>query len=329
MNITVYGSGRWASFLAWYAATTGHNTLLCGRDGSASFDALRETRRNSFLTLPETVRLTGDPSEAWHHADILLVAISAQQLRSFCRSLSEVIPADSRFTGKTLVLCMKGLEDPSGLRLTEVIGQELGTAARTAVWVGPGHPQDFVAGIPNCMLIDSRDDKLTRELADSLASPLIRFYYGEDLIGAEVGAAAKNVIGIAAGMLDGLSMGALKGVLMARGAREISRLVGALGGSELTVYGICHLGDYQATLFSPYSHNRAYGECMVRGEEYPHLAEGAATAHSLLHLSEQTGVELPICHAVARVIQREKPPRDILSDLFLRSTKAEFYSTLA
>lgn len=325
MNITVFGSGRWASFLAWYAATTGHRTVLCGREGSASFESLRDTRRNDFLSLPETVGFTVDPAEAWRHADVLLTAVSAQQLRSFCLSLAETVPEAANGGDKTLVLCMKGLEEPTGLRLTEVVRQTLGEAVQTAVWVGPGHPQDFVAGIPNCMLIDSSDHELTRRLADSLSSPLIRFYYGEDLIGAEVGAAAKNVIGIAAGMLDGLELGALKGVLMARGAREISRLVKAMGGSQLTVYGICHLGDYQATLFSPYGHNRAYGECMVRGEEYPYLAEGAATARSLLRLSEKTGVELPICSAVARVIQREKPPRDILTELFLRSTKSEFY----
>ncbi|MCL2030648.1 MAG: glycerol-3-phosphate dehydrogenase [Oscillospiraceae bacterium] len=327
MNLTIFGSGRWASFLAWYAAASGHGVLICGREGSASFESLRAARRNEWLALPETVRYTTDPAEAWAHADTLLVSISAQQLRAFCEALRKTLPAlqTGAAAGKTLVLCMKGLEDPTGLRLTQVVGETLGDTVQTAVWVGPGHPQDFMAGVPNCMLIDSGDAELTRALADSLAGPLIRFYYGEDLIGAEVGAAAKNVVGIAAGMLDGLGMDALKGVLMARGAREISRLVGALGGSQLTVYGVCHLGDYQATLFSPYSHNRAYGECIVRGEDYPYLAEGAATARSLLRLSERTGVELPICQAVARTIAREKPPREILTDLFIRSTKAEFY----
>ncbi|MDR1736852.1 MAG: glycerol-3-phosphate dehydrogenase [Oscillospiraceae bacterium] len=331
MNITVYGSGRWASFLAWYASSAGHSALLCGRGGSASYESLKETRRNAFLKLPDSVSFTSDPLEAWEFSDIALVAIGAQQLRSFCETLKDAVPALSRAAeagegaGKTFVLCMKGLEENTGLRLTQVLNETLCGAVDAAVWVGPGHPQDFVGGVPNCMLIDSVSSALTRRLADALASPLIRFYYGEDLIGAEVGAAAKNVVGIAAGMLDGLDVGALKGVLMARGAREVSRLVGALGGSELTVYGICHLGDYQATLFSPYGHNRAFGECIVKELPYPYLAEGAATAFSLLRLSEQTGVELPICQAVARVIRREMPPRDILSGLFSRSTKAEFY----
>jgi glycerol-3-phosphate dehydrogenase (NAD(P)+) len=327
LHITVFGSGRWASFLAWYTATAGHEVLVCGREGSASFERLRSERRNKFLVMPETVRYTSDTAEAWAHSDTLLISISAQQLRAFCANLAQTVPLPQSGapSGKTLVLCMKGLEDPTGLRLTQVVSETLGGAVQSAVWVGPGHPQDFVAGVPNCMLIDSQDAGLTHSLADSLTGPLIRFYYGEDLIGAEVGAAAKNVVGIAAGMLDGLGLDALKGVLMARGAREISRLVGALGGSQLTVYGVCHLGDYQATLFSPYSHNRAYGESIVRGQEYPYLAEGAATARSLLRLSEQTGVELPICQAVAQTIAREKPPREALTDLFIRSTKAEFY----
>ena len=320
MRFTVFGSGRWASFLAWYTATTGHDTLLCGREGSQSFESLRETRRNSFVDLPEAVGFTHDTEAALRFADIYLIAIGAQQVRSFLIGLKPLIPA-----GKTIVLCMKGLEDPSGLRLSQVVRQVLGDTVKTAAWVGPGHPQDFVKGIPNCMLIDSEDETLTDELCNVLSHRLIRFYYGRDLIGAEVGAAAKNVIGLAAGMLDGLDLGSLKGVLMARGAREISRLVDSLGGNELTVYGISHLGDYEATLYSPHSHNRGYGEALVQGREYPLLAEGVATARSLLQLSQKTGVELPICQAVVRALDREIPPQEVLTELFLRSTKSEFY----
>ena len=103
---------------------------------------------------------------------------------------------------------------------------------------------------------------------ESFGSDLIRFYYGQDLIGNEIGAAAKNVVGIAAGMLDGLGLSTLKGALMARGTREIARLIDALGGNELSAYGLCHLGDYEATLFSPYSHNRMFGEQYVKNAPY-------------------------------------------------------------
>lgn len=316
MKITVLGSGRWASFLAWYFQER-HDVLIWGRQGSESWLRLKNTLYNNYITLLPEVNFTNDLSEAMEWGELVMVAISAQKLRPLCEKIGS---AD----GKTLVLCMKGLEQETGLRLTQVVRQVLGNNPRVAVWVGPGHPQDFVKGIPNCMVIDSESHELTKFLADSLRSRLIRFYYGADLIGTEVGAAAKNVIGIAAGMLDGLGHSSLKGVLMARGAREISRLVGALGGEEITVYGISHLGDYEATLFSPYSHNRKFGESFVTGMPYSELAEGVATARSLLRLAEQTHVELPISRAVVNLLDGKVEAKDALAGLFLRDIKPEF-----
>ena len=175
---------------------------------------------------------------------------------------------------KTLVLCMKGIEIESGRRLSEIAEEGLDKSCSVAVWLGPGHVQDFTRGRPNCMVIDSKNDAIKRELVDIFSSNLIRFYYGTDLVGNEIGAAAKNVMGIAAGILDGLGLSSLKGALMARGPREISRLAEAMGGSPMSIYGLCHLGDYEATVFSPYSHNRAYGESLVTGKEFSGLAEG-------------------------------------------------------
>jgi glycerol-3-phosphate dehydrogenase (NAD(P)+) len=115
------------------------------------------------------------------------------------------------------------------------------------------------------MVIDSKDEKTKHELVEAFSSDLIRFYYGTDLIGNEVGAAAKNVIGIAAGMLDGLGLTTLKGALMSRGTREVARLISAMGGNELSAYGLCHLGDYEATVFSEHSQNRRFGEMFIKG----------------------------------------------------------------
>ena len=192
-----------------------------------------------------------------------------------------------------------------------------------AVWVGPGHVQDFVKNIPNCMVMASADENFTRELVEIFKSPLVRFYYGSDLVGIEIGAAAKNVIGIAAGMLDGLNFASLKGALMARGTAELSRLVSALGGDKMTVYGLSHLGDYQATLFSDYSNNRRFGENFVAGKDFDKLAEGVETVAALIELSKITGVELPISNAVYKILYENKNPKDQLTELFLRSTKSE------
>jgi glycerol-3-phosphate dehydrogenase (NAD(P)+) len=174
------------------------------------------------------------------------------------------------------------------------------------------------------MVIDSQNEAVKRRLVDEFSSDLIRFYYGQDLIGNEIGAAAKNVIGIAAGMLDGYGLGTLKGALMARGTREVARLIGAMGGDERSAYGLCHLGDYEATVFSPHSHNRAFGECFAKGEPYTALAEGYYTAHAMVDLGKKHGVELPICSAVYRILYEGADCRAVLMDLMTRELKNEF-----
>ena len=174
------------------------------------------------------------------------------------------------------------------------------------------------------MIIDSDNETVKRQIVHDLSSDLIRFYYGTDLIGNEIGAASKNVIGIAAGMLDGLGRTSLKGALMARGAREISRLIKAMGGNEMTAYGLSHLGDYEATVFSPHSHNRKFGELFVKGEPYEELAEGVSTVKALMLLKERYQVDLPICDAVYQVIHLKQEPKKVLSGLFLRTLKDEF-----
>jgi glycerol-3-phosphate dehydrogenase (NAD(P)+) len=131
-------------------------------------------------------------------------------------------------------------------------------------------------------------------------------------------------MGIAAGMLDGLNYSSLKGPLMARGTREISRLVRAMGGNDLTIYGLSHLGDYEATLFSTHSHNRKFGHAFVEGERFDKLAEGVSTLKALRKLSLQYDVDLPICKALYSIIFEDKDARDTLKDLFLRPVKFEF-----
>jgi glycerol-3-phosphate dehydrogenase (NAD(P)+) len=125
-------------------------------------------------------------------------------------------------------------------------------------------------------------------------------------------------------MLDGFGLRSLKGALMSRGTREISRLIKAMGGNELSAYGLCHLGDYEATVFSEFSHNRTFGECFAKGESYDQLAEGYYTAKAMMDLAERYNVELPICSAVYKVLYENVPPKDVLQSLFDRSLKMEF-----
>lgn len=319
MKVTVLGCGRWGSFLAWYNHTIGNDTLVWGLPDEPSFITLKETRKNEYLSLPDGIGLTSDLAEAVAHGEILIISISSQHLRSFLQTLK---PFD--LTGKHFLLNMKGIEAETGKRLTEVFEETLGRELPVAVWVGPGHIQDFLKGIPNCMVIDSKSETLKKELVDVMSSERIRFYYGEDLIGTEIGAAAKNVIGIAAGMLDGLGFGSLKGALMARAPRELSRLIEAMGGNPISAYGLAHLGDYEATLFSPFSHNRRYGEAFIKGEKMEKLAEGVETVRALVKLGEDYRVDLPICRAVDAMIHHGQNPKEAMDTLFLRPTKYEF-----
>ncbi|WP_017415182.1 NAD(P)H-dependent glycerol-3-phosphate dehydrogenase [Clostridium tunisiense] len=320
MNISVLGCGRWGTFLAWYASKIGHNVSLWGREGSANLLQLKEKRKNEYLTISEEMKLTNSLEEAVSFADIIIISISAQQLRNLGKQLKLLPDAQN----KIFVLCMKGLEATSGKRLSQVFKEEVGSSVNLAVWLGPGHVQDFVRDIPNCMVIGSENIEVTKTIVNTFNSDLIRFYYGQDLIGNEIGAATKNVMGIAAGMLDGLNYSSLKGALMARGTREISRLVRAMGGNDITIYGLSHLGDYEATLFSPFSNNRRFGEDFVGEKRFNKLAEGVATIEALQQLSKQYDVELPICDALAQVIFNEKEAAQTLLDLFLRPVKFEF-----
>lgn len=329
-KISVLGCGRWGSFIAWYLATKkGKEVYSWGPEGDYSYEVLKNTGKNEYVTLSDKIVLTCDLAEAVSRAEIVIISISSQGLRGFIKK----ILATGDVSDKIFVLCMKGIEVETGERLSQILIEAGISEDKIAVWVGPGHIQDFTAGIPNCMVIDSHNVALKKALADDFKSELIRFYYGNDIIGTEIGAAAKNVMGIAAGVLDGGGISTLKGPLMSRGAREVARLIKALGGNELSAYGLAHLGDYETTLFSHHSHNRMYGEMLVKGQKFEKLAEGVMTAAAMKKLGEKLGVELPITDAVYDICFTDSPLNnaegknlcmDIILRLFSRDTKFEF-----
>ena len=318
MKLSVLGCGRWGTFLASYHCAK-NEVLLWGRPGSCGLARLRAERKNEYQTLPESLLLGDDLGAALAFGPVAVISISAQQLRQLAAQIQQFDVKE-----KTFILCMKGIEVATGKRLTQVFREEVTQPVKVAVWVGPGHVQDFSAGVPNCMVVDSDDPATTDFIVDKLSSDLIRLYKGRDLIGTEVGAAAKNVIGIAAGMLDGAGYTSLKGALMARGAREIARLIRAMGGNELSAYGLCHLGDYQATLFSSHSHNRQFGESFIKGEPFDRLAEGASTVQALVRLGEEYKVDLPICQTVNGLLYNGLSADEVIPRLFSRSVKGEF-----
>lgn len=319
MKISVLGCGRWGSFIGWYLNKIKHDVVLWGLEDSEITQELIKNRKNNLLSFDKSITISSDLDYAVSHAEVIVISISSQGLRGFMKTLSKY-----NLEGKTIVLCMKGIEETTGKRLTQIVEEFVSDKTNVAIWVGPGHVQDFSRGIPNCMVIDSKSRITQKMLIDNFSSELIRFYYGTDLIGNEVGAAAKNVMGIAAGMLDGIGYTSLKGALMSRGTREIARLIEKMGGNPISAYGLAHLGDYQATLFSEHSHNRMFGELFIKGEKYTALAEGVSTTRALIKLGNKYGVELPICSAIDSIVNKNQDPKKVLSNLFIRSIKNEF-----
>ncbi len=322
MKISVIGSGRWGTFLAWYASRVFNNVTLYGRLSSEKFQNLQKNRKNEYLQLSDNISLSSDITETLDGSEFVIISIGAQNLRALAKELNEY-----DLSGKTLILCMKGMEKTTGKRLTQVIKDEITQDVDVAVWLGPGHVQEFVSHIPNCMVIDSEKPEVIEKVISKFDSDLIRFYYGQDLIGTEIGAATKNILGIAAGILDGLGFSSLKGALMARGTREVSRLIEGMGGNHLSAYGLAHLGDYEATLFSKHSHNRRYGESMVSGEKMAKLAEGVDTIKAVYGLSQEKGIPMPITEALYLVIFENHDLKETFGELFKRRAKPEFLTS--
>ncbi len=329
MKISVLGCGRWGSFIAWYQATVLKNQVISwGPEGEYSYEILKNTGRNDYVELDKSITLTCDLEYAVTNSNVIIISISSQGLRGFMLKILQYPVKD-----KIFVLCMKGIEETTGKRLSEVLIESGVDKNKIAVWVGPGHIQAFTQGIPNCMVIDSYQPELKKYLAHNFKSNLIRFYYGNDIIGTEIGAAAKNVLGIAAGVLDGSGYVSLKGPLMARGAYEVGKLIKAMGGEFNSAYGLAHLGDYETTLFSEYSHNRRYGEMMAHGAKFDKLAEGVMTAKAMKELADRHFLEMPITEAVYEACflskafeggDGAKTCMEILLKLFDRETKSEF-----
>ena len=320
MNISVLGCGRWGSCIAWYLDKIGHNVLSGGLEDAPEFIALKNNRKNDYLSYPDSIEVSSDLKYSVERAEVIVISISCQHLREYMTDISKY-----SLDGKTIVLCMKGIEESTGKRLTEVVSDFIDKdKTDVAVWVGPGHPQDYVKGIPNCMVIDSEKDSVKERLVSEFNSDLIRFYIGTDLIGSEIGAAAKNVIGICAGMLDGMGYTSLKGALMARAPREIARFISVMGGNEMSAYGLCHLGDYEATLFSKWSHNRMFGEKFVQGDKFEKLAEGVMTTKAIYKIAKKKGIEMPIVTQLYQVLFEGKDLKPALSALFNRNVRQEF-----
>ncbi len=321
-KISILGCGRWASFHAWYQIEKLHNeVLMWGRAEDPFFVDLMKTKKNNYIEMPKTLQYTTDLTQALNFADVIIIAISAQGMQEFSKNIGKCKPQN-----KTFVLCMKGIDQNTEERLSQVLRKNIADNNHICVWVGPGHIEELTAGQPNLMIMTGDDSKIVNQLIDMFESPLISFLNSDDLIGVEISAAAKNVMGIAAGFLDGLGKSSLKGALMARGCYEVSQLIEKMGGNRMTAFGMSHLGDFEATLFSKNSHNRRYGEEYIQNKLSDNIgtAEGVGTTKAMYLLAQKYGVFMPIINTIYGILYLKDNKDDLIQKLFKVDKRKEF-----
>ena len=319
-KISVIGCGRWGTFLGWYAANhcAFDKVYLYDLKTSPNFIELQTTRKNSYLTLLDNMEVYDNLDKILEN-DLIIVSIGCQHLRSLAKELNTY-----NIEGKTFLLAIKGLEEPSAKTLEQIFSEEISQKIHIGILAGPGHVQDYMKGVPSCAVIDSYEAETKEKIISALSSDLIRFYYGSDMMGNQIGAALKNVIGIAAGILDGLEWYGLKGALMARAPIEVGRFIKHFGGNPFTAYGLSHLGDYEATLFSKHSQNRTFGEKFTRGEDFGKLAEGYFTLKAVKAIADKENIEMPICQALHKVVYEKADIKETIRAMFGRNLKEEF-----
>jgi glycerol-3-phosphate dehydrogenase (NAD(P)+) len=346
----VLGAGSWgttfAKLLADSARETAHarheplarTVVLWGRD-AAAMDHVARTHVNDRyvpgIRLPERLAVTGDLAAAVRGADLVVLAVPAQSLRAQLPAVAALIDPDA-----VVLSLAKGLERDTGLRMSEVIAEELGRdtglgaehwRARTGVLSGPNLAMEIAEEQPTASVVAASDPALAAWVARACRTRYFRPYTNTDVVGTEVGGVVKNVIGLAVGIADGRHFGEnSKASIITRGLAETTRLALALGGRLETLSGLAGMGDLVATCSSPLSRNRTAGRLLGLGktmaeveEEMTQTAEGIKSAPAVLALARGHGVDMPITEAVVAVLREEIDVDDLAPLLLGRELKAE------
>ncbi|MDX6748751.1 NAD(P)H-dependent glycerol-3-phosphate dehydrogenase [Geminicoccaceae bacterium 1502E] len=318
-KIGVLGAGSWGTALAITAARAGRAVALWDRDPQrvAALGATRENQRYlPGIPLDPAITPTAEIAEA-AAAPVILLAVPAQTVR-------EVVARLPERTG-TLVLCAKGIEQRTGLRLSEVIA-ELRPQDAAAALSGPSFAREAALGLPTAVTVAAQERAQAVFLCEALASPSFRPYPSDDLLGVELGGALKNVVAVAAGAVMGKGLGEnARAAVITRGLAETCRLAEALGARRETLMGLSGLGDLMLTATSLTSRNTSFGHALGQGRSVGELmaqgqalAEGAWTASAACLLAARHGVELPIADAVRRVVAGETDLDTVVGELMAR-----------
>lgn len=324
-RIAVIGAGAWGTALANAMARTGRDVTLIARDAghAAAIQSARENRKRlPGVALERTVAATAAISET-RTADIALLVTPAQTIRTMADTLRPHLRA-----GTPVVICAKGIERGTGLLPADILADTLPEAV-PAVLSGPSFAADVSRGLPTAVVLACHDEQLAKAMAQALSGPALRLYHGTDVRGVEIGGAAKNVLAIGAGVVEGRGLGeSAKAALIARGFAELMRFAVASGARAETLMGLSGLGDLVLTSGSAKSRNFAFGTALGRGEpaataSHGQLAEGAFTAAALLNLATARGVAMPIVETVTALIDGALTVDDAVAALMNRPVRAE------
>lgn len=332
--VAVLGAGSWGTALAALIARHGHPVVLWGRD-AVTCEAINARHENPrYLpgtVLPGGVRASIDLADALRDARLVLVVVPSH---AFAETLRLLAPL--RRAGAGVAWATKGFEPGSGRFLHEVAAEVLGADVPLAVVTGPSFAREVAAGLPTALTVHGDDDGFTRDVAELLHGPAFRAYTGDDMRGAELGGAMKNVLAVATGVADGMHLGLnARAGLITRGLNEMLRLNAAIGGRPETLMGLAGLGDLVLTCTGDLSRNRRLGLALGRGQslqdavrEIGQVVESVQTADEVMRLAERHGVELPIAHQVREVLHGTITPAEGLRRLLAREQKAEYPQAL-
>ena len=319
-RIAVIGAGAWGTALAAVAARAGRDVTLWARDPAtvAAITATRESPRLPGVKLDESIAVTGALTEL-AHADAVLLVVPAQQLRVAARAIAPHLKANV-----PVVACAKGIERGTRAFMTDVIA-ESAPSTTAAILSGPSFASDVARGLPTAVTLACADDAVASALAHALGSPTFRPYHTADVRGVEIGGAAKNVLAIAAGIVQGRKLGAsATAALVTRGFAELARFGRACGARTETLTGLSGLGDVVLSCASAQSRNFSYGVALGEGRKPDgKLAEGAFTAAVLIEMANEKGIEMPIAAAIAAVLDGTLSVDAAIESLLTRPFKAE------
>jgi glycerol-3-phosphate dehydrogenase (NAD(P)+) len=330
MNATaVLGAGSWGTALAVHLARAGHGVRLWARD-AALVEQLRASKINARylpdIALPDSISPTASLATALEGARFVVVAVPSHGLRAVVRASLPYLE-----TGAIVVSTTKGIETDTLRRMSQVIDDETDGCCRIVVVSGPSFAAEVARGLPTAILAASSDEGAAAAVQEHFRAPGLRLYANSDVAGVEIGGALKNVIAIAAGVVEGLNLGhnALA-ALITRGLAEISRLACAEGGRRETLAGLSGLGDLVLTCTGDLSRNRRVGIELGRGRTIEQIlsgmrmvAEGVRTTGAALALGEKHGIELPIADQMRAVLDGRCSPADAVEVLMLRRQRAE------